>query len=438
MKANAVAFILLATAASNGSSATLDHSSVTLAFEYGHGLAENRAVATRTTLGTEFSVALANGWALEGAGQFVHDPARSLRPQAYDDREFAGARAINRPLDVTGSGSVDVRELYLRWDGAAASFRLGKLQTVWGKLDGLRILDAVNPYSFHEFILGDDADRRLSQWSTQLDMQLGDWLVESVWVADGTVHDVPDSGEWFAFQAPRFRFGQRGQNASTPSVTTVLPKTLRDDTYGVRLSRFLGDSEWSLVALRGNSFEAIGEIEQAPSERPNLIRRHHRRSTLGIGWETGLGGVVFRGELAWIPDDRFNAVEQGQLTQAASDRWMLGLGIDANLPLNTFANFQVLVDRLADPIPGLIRPKSDTIATITLRRSFWYEDLDLELRWFRDLRIDDHYLQFTAQYAFSDAMTLQLRATSFAGSDIGIFGQYEERDLITVGFQYRF
>jgi len=49
----------------------------------------------------------------------------------------------------------ELREFYLETDWGKSYFTFGKQQVVWGKADGLKVLDVVNPQSFREFILED-------------------------------------------------------------------------------------------------------------------------------------------------------------------------------------------------------------------------------------------------------------------------------------------
>ncbi|WP_043772935.1 DUF1302 family protein [Algiphilus aromaticivorans] len=64
-----------------------------------------------------------------------------------------------------GSGELALRELYADIYLGPLYLRAGKQQIVWGKADGLKLLDQVNPQNFREFILADFEHSRIPQWS---------------------------------------------------------------------------------------------------------------------------------------------------------------------------------------------------------------------------------------------------------------------------------
>ena len=122
----------------------------------------------------------------------------------------------SRPLELGDAGTAELRDFYFEFRSANGVARIGKQQIVWGRLDGIKVLDLVNPQDFREFILDDFADSRISLWSAYFDYNLGSWRAELALIPDGTGHTIPGEGAWFELTAPRFRYGaapgQPGQN----------------------------------------------------------------------------------------------------------------------------------------------------------------------------------------------------------------------------------
>ena len=301
------------TAAGGAGAAGVDDYGLAVDLGYAFGSAQGEVVSTAVNVAADAVIRLGERLSLSASGRLEYDPAGGLRPRSFADRVFDHATALNRAVDLGSAGSFELRDLYLEWQPAWGALRIGRQQTVWGKLDGLRVLDRVNPADFHQFILLDDAERRLPQWGVHLDTQRGEWRLESVLGVDGTVHDIPDPGSWFEFTAPRFRFGasDTGGLPQDLTVRTTLPDALDDASFGVRLSRYFGQAEVSLMAHAGNDFEAVGRIDvdggasdgvDLDSGQPVLERRFARREIVGIGIETDLLGAIVRGELALQPD----------------------------------------------------------------------------------------------------------------------------------------
>jgi hypothetical protein len=77
--------------------------------------------------------------------------ATSWSPASRPSTTTRRCRQTDHPGRI---GTLELRDLYYehRLD---RSVRLGKQQIVWGRLDGVKILDVVNPQTFREFILDD-------------------------------------------------------------------------------------------------------------------------------------------------------------------------------------------------------------------------------------------------------------------------------------------
>lgn len=109
-----------------------------------------------------------------------------LKPELIlsDRWEFRG-RALSwydAAMDVNGSNTTDLsrtvkqhyltlaesKELYLLYAGDDFDLRFGQQQIVWGKTDGIRMLDIINPLDMREFILDDFLDLRIGLWAVRL------------------------------------------------------------------------------------------------------------------------------------------------------------------------------------------------------------------------------------------------------------------------------
>ena len=67
----------------------------------------------------------------------------------------------SRPYRIGDAGTAEIRDAYLEFGLDNGLLRIGKQQIVWGRLDGIKVLDTVNPQDFREFILDDFDDSRI-------------------------------------------------------------------------------------------------------------------------------------------------------------------------------------------------------------------------------------------------------------------------------------
>ncbi len=86
-----------------------------------------------------------------------------------------------------------LRELYIDTAFGGFDFRLGKQQVVWGKADGVKFLDIINPTDYREWGQNTMEDSRIPLWMAVVEKDLGDnSSLQFVWVPDvGRINQIP-------------------------------------------------------------------------------------------------------------------------------------------------------------------------------------------------------------------------------------------------------
>jgi hypothetical protein len=344
---------------------------------------------------------------------------------------------ISEPLTLGSAGTLELRDVYWESRFDAGIARLGKQQIVWGRLDGLKVLDVLNPQSFREFIVDDFGDSRISLWSAYVDVFAGAWRVEAAVIPDYTAHEIPEPGAWFELTAPRFRFGAAPGQPALPAVTDRGRSAAEDGALGLRLSRSLGRLDVSAVAYSGSDHEPLGRLRAAQGGAV-VERYHERRELFGASVETSLGAFALRAEAALQPSRVFNTRGDGGLATARADQVSAGIAADVDGPLGLLINLQFLWDEILDAPSDLVRPDRDRVATVFLRRSFAYETLGLEARWYHALDDGDDLYRLTLDYDLGDNSSLYLSGDWFTGTSSGLFGQFAARDRIVLGIRHTF
>jgi len=353
---------------------------------------------------------------------------------------FESYSNLSRPHHLGKQVTVELRDAYVELRINNGIARLGKQQIVWGRLDGLKVLDVLNPQSYREFILEDFGDSRIGLWSAYVDRSVGDWRVELALIPDSSGHEIPEDGAWFQLTAPRFRYGALpGQLA--PPMRTRRSDSLEDTAIGLQLSRFIGSFGVSSVFYSGQEHEPLGRIvvdESAGQAQPVLERYYGRRQLIGLNADTSIGALALRGEFAWQPERRFNTRNESGLGEIRRDQFTAALAADYFAPLGVFVNAQLQIDNVRNATPGMVRPPRDRVATITLRRSFAYETITTELRAYRSLDNRDGLFSAKLSYELGMDSEVSLRAESFHGNQRGLFGQFRGRDRIGLSLRHYF
>jgi hypothetical protein len=360
-----------------------------------------------------------------------------LRLDGEDELEpgapkFANYSPLSKPLLLGDNGTIELRDVYYEHRLDSGLVRIGKQQIVWGRLDGIKILDVLNPQTFREFILDDLEDSRIGLWSAYLDRSLGSWRAEFTLIPDITSHDIPEPGAWFELRAPRFRFGAPADREGLPLLVEREADVFEDVAFGARFSRYLGGVDVSALAYTGRDHEPLGRVV-VDDGTPAVETYYRRREVLGLSAESSLGPVAWRAELSYQPERSFNLRESTGLSETELDQITVGLGADMQLPLDFFANLQLVWDHVNNTPEALIRPGEDQILTLFLRRNFAYETLRTEFRWYHSLtEYDDTYVA-TARYEISDTTSAYVSGEWFRGTPEGLFGQFAPQDRIVFG-----
>lgn len=427
--AGALAWLALQTAQAGIDSAVLG-----VELRYGHAREMDQPVEALIEFTPALQGQLIAGTRFRVSGRIRVDDQDDLEPGRLPADGYDPA---SEPADLGTRGTAELRDAFLEIPLGRALLRAGKQQIVWGALDGIKVLDVVNPQSFREFILDDFGDSRIGLWSAWLDVPLGNWRLELAAVPDTTTHEIPAAGAFFELTAPRWRFGAGLDEPAIPTSREARGARLDDGLAGMRLSRWARGFDLQLVAVSGLDHEPLGRLVADPGG-PGIELYHERRNLFGLGAQFAAGPVTLRTEVSYQPDRTFNVREATQLDTLDRSQWRAAVGLDLAGPWDVFVNAQYLYDHVEDAPTTLVRPSTDHLATLFLRRTFGYETLRTELRWYGSTREDDGLVRAALEYQLTDNTTVRLAADAFYGNRDGVFGQFADRDRVTLAVSHTF
>lgn len=377
-----------------------------------------------------------NGWRLTASGRLRVQNQAGLRP---GDMQTAGYSPLTRPWRISDTAEFTPREFYLQGERGGTYLTLGKQQIVWGKADGLKVLDRVNPQSFREFILEDFEDSRIPLWAVNVERPLGDWDAQLVWLPDTSVHALPGRGARYAFSAPMLV-------PSVPPGVRVDPREARrpgrviaDSDIGLRLSRFWNGWDISLNYLyQYDDFPVLyqqpGVSETGP--RVTITPRYERTHVLGGSFSNAFGDWVLRGEAAWF-SDRYFLADLARQTNGIAQAGELSsvLGLDWSGIRDSFISVQLFQSRVLGGAEGMLRDRIETTLTLLLRRDFNNDTLHAQTLWLAGTNRGDGLLRFKLSYDWRDELRVWLGADVFYGDSEGLYGQFDDNDRVLVGVE---
>lgn len=392
-----------------------------------------RAQTGALTVRPEIDVQLPWDFDLTVIGRFRGDAFDRLEPGRPGQPEVAGP---TRRLLIGNHGEAELREFYVSGPVGEGWVTAGKQQIVWGKADGLKVLDVVTPQDFREFILDDFDESRIPLWSVKAEYRFGEWDAELVWIPDKTYHDLAEPDAAFAFTSPKL------VPRPPPGVPVILRSPRRpgrffaDSDVGARVATFWRG--WDLtfnylyhyydVPVFTRTIAPLGVVLEPEYDRTHLV---------GGTFSNAFGDWTVRGEYGYSFGRAFSVAD---LTDrdglAETDEVSYVLGLDYFGLADTIVSVQFFQSILTDTPRGVIRDAADSTATALVRRDFRNDVLHAEVLWLQDLNHGDGLVRPKVTYDLDDRTTLWIGADVFYGTPQGFFGQFTEQDRVVVGLEW--
>ncbi len=391
------------------------------------------------TLEPEFILRFDNKIKLTTLGRFRSISLDALSPENVTDNAYS---PYSKPLFIGNSSELELREFYVEIPSDNYYFTLGKQQVVWGKADGLKVLDIVNPQSYREFILEDFDDSRIPQWMANIETRLGEWDAQLLWIPEQSYHVLPGNDALYTPTSPLLA------PKPPPGVSVdVQPidrpgRTLTDSDIGLRLSRFWQDWDLSLNYLyQYDNFVLPYQRRSLTTNGPHvdIEPQYQRTHMLGGSFSNAFDSWVVRGELAYFSDRYFLAKgtrDSDGITKGEEASYVIGLdwaGLE-----NTLISGQLFQSVVINRQSATLRDKTDSTLSLLANHTLFNETLELRLIWLTNTNIGDGLVRLRVTYEWRDNLKTWVSSDTFYGSEEGLFGQFDANDRLTFGIEMGF
>jgi len=348
--------------------------------------------------------------------------------------------SLNGPWYNTAHAELSLREFYLDAEWWGSYWRIGKQQVVWGQADGLKVLDVVNPQSFREFIVDEFDDSRIPLWMLNLELPLaGEASLQLLWLPDTSYHEWAEVGSAWQLTSPVFipfllpGFTTQWQPLDKPS------KPIRDSDLGLRYSDFIGGWDITLNYLYHYQdapvyYQSLDSVTAIQRITPHYERNHLLGSTLS----NAFASVTLRAELAYSSDTFHSATDFKHRAIVASDELASVLGLDWQGPETVFVSAQWFQSHLLDYRPEVLRDQTEHTLSLLYQQGFTNEAWELKVLALHSLNHHDNWLQLKLKYFMQSNFEVWLSSDHFSGDAVSLFGQFDERDRFSLGFELGF
>lgn len=337
-------------------------------------------------------------------------------------------RAIHETkLEKDHLEDIDVREFYFDIRRDWSKIRLGRQQVVWGKTDGLRLLDLINPQDFREFILDDFIDSRIPLWMVRTDLYVGDDTLQLLLIPDIRFNRNADPGDRFE---PNYLKNIRALPLSKVEENEPAT-TLPNAEWGFRYSGFKSGWDYSLNYFYSWEDNPLFFSENI-NNQPSMIRRYKRSKMAGGSFSTAIESFVIRGELAYNMDKYFSTTSSSHPEgQVQKNETKAALGLDYTIRDWTLSG-QVFEGYIINYEAGMVNDEFTTLASLLIDIKFFNETLDLKLLNIFGINDSDNLARFSATYAITDNWKLMGGLSLFSGPDDSFLGQFDSADRVEI------
>ncbi len=201
---------------------------------------------------------------------------------------------------------LELRELYMDFFFSNLDVRVGKQFVIWGVLEGIRIVDEINPMDFRELILPELLDYRIPLWTFKANYYSKNTAFEFIWIPELVFHQPAAAGsEWELLQV-------------LPS--TTLPENFNPkfSEVGLKMTKEVLDTEVSLsyfytwddypTTFRVISLQDVRSVE--PTESLPIFPTYTRIHIYGTTLTKEIRGDILKAEFAYVKDKYFAIVDK--------------------------------------------------------------------------------------------------------------------------------
>ena len=387
---------------------------ISLNNEWAHGTHINQTQKFETTVTPQLDASLTKDTQLTAIARLRHDTKNHINVDEHNHSEL--------------------RELYVETKFGSTFVTLGKQQIVWGKADGLKVLDVVNSQDWREFILDEFNESRIALWSVNVEVPISDLNLQLLWLPDQSYHNFANNGDAFQLTTPtRVPLTPTGVTVDLQDEVTP-DKTIQNTDWGMRLSSFWNGWDLSLnYFYHYHDTPVLYRQLNITSNGPliTITPRYERSHLVGGSLSTTFGDITLRGELGYSTDRYISTNEMADSDGVINTNEIAYVvGLDWFGMVDTFISGQLFQSYLTNHQTGVIRKQTETTLTLLIKHDYLNETLSTEVLMLHSLDLNDGLARPKLTYQLNDEVSLSLGADIFYGDKQGLFGQFNKQDRV--------
>jgi hypothetical protein len=326
----------------------------------------------------------------------------------------------------------NLREIYVDFYGEDWDIRIGKQIIIWGKTEGLQVLDVVSPWDFSEFLARDFDDLRVGVQAGRFRYLQDSWTVEIIMLPKFTAAVEAEKDSPWYFNPAANQLGP-----IYDAIPYEKPEVEFDNLeYGVRFLLYQDWGDLSLVAFRTWDDQKSLLVQSEDSD-VGLKFGHQQLTVLGGAFSIPIDSIILRSEIALYKGAKLinNSDRNPINTPHDQLRWVLGL--DWTPGDGWTISTQLTDTQILDYRPGISAEEHNRMVTLSLSKTLFRETLTASCFSFIGLEYGDTFTRFSADYSYSDAVHFLAGIDIFTG-DEGMLSAFNNNDEAWVKIKYSY
>ncbi len=352
---------------------------------------------------------------------------------------YLGETTDTDTTQVTMDITPELAEAYIHYFASPIDILAGYTKVVWGKGDGIHVVDNLNGNDYRDFINGDYLDRRVSENMIKIGVIIGETgYLELVYEPTFTPDKYPESGIWLPERAKQLiTLGNQGIQIQLPDTSTML------------YSQIAGRYTFSIYGIDLGFSDYFGFVREPVVDTSTLMTggnisiSYDRVNTLGIEAST-----VVLGFNTWL-EAAYNITKdyEGDDPLIHNNSVAYLVGFDREIPIhNLYINIQLIgsYTMAEDKIEaGDIEYNSEegyTSNTLAWRvsDSFVNDTIKIAFDGAYNIEDKDFMLRPKIQIMAMDDLNFAITYTHFYGDDDTNFGEFKDNNFVELSAMYNF
>ncbi len=327
-------------------------------------------------------------------------------------------------------------ETYLDISAGDWDFRLGRQHIIWGEVIGLFFADVVSAKDLREFVLQDFDLIRIPQWATRAEYFKDDFHAEFIWIPYMSYDEigVPGSDYYPIPPLPPAPFQVQFNDEQQPT------DSLDHSALGLRLSILKGG--WDISSFYYSSMDAspafFRTVQTEPVQLVIFQPDHDRIHQIGFTASKDFASFIINGEAIYTIDRWFSVSDLTDADGVVQQDFLdYIIGFERPLPHDSRLNLQFFQRWFPSHDPNIFQEEFETGLSLYASTKL-NEKFEPEALFMYSTTHKDYMTRLMLNWYPTQNWSLTFGTDILNGTEIGLFGRFDQTDRVYSEVRYSF